>query len=260
MKTLSLSIALLFSAFLVACSTPTISSDDSEEWVRSTKKQSSSSEYVESSSTYKEKSSSSEIIKVSDKSSSSNKREEKSSSSNEEVSSSSKQIELSSSTILSSSSDKGISSSELHISSSEEIKLSSSEGQSSSSVATKSIYEAVEESGLYTTKDSVAAYLCKFDKLPGNYVGKDEGISLYESKTGNAFSKWNFNPWTTLGVMIGGDVFENREGLLPNGSYREADVNYSARNRGTKRLIYQSDCVIYYTADHYESFDKLEIR
>lgn len=130
----------------------------------------------------------------------------------------------------------------------------------SSSVEVKSIYEAVEESGLYTTKDSVAAYLCKFDKLPSNYVGKDEGIALYESKTGNTFSKWNFNPWATLGVMIGGDSFGNKEGLLPKGSYHEADVDYSAKNRGTKRLIYQSDCVIYYTADHYETFTKLEVR
>ena len=130
----------------------------------------------------------------------------------------------------------------------------------SSSVEVKSVYEAVEESGLYTTKDSVAAYLCKFDKLPSNYVGKNEGQSLYESKTGKTFEKWNFNPWTTIGVMIGGDVFENREGLLPNGSYHEADVDYSAKNRGTKRLIYQSDCVIYYTADHYETFNKLEVQ
>ena len=130
----------------------------------------------------------------------------------------------------------------------------------SSSVEVKSVYEAVEESGLYTTKDSVAAYLCKFDKLPSNYVGKDKGIALYESKTGNSFSKWNFNPWAILGVMIGGDSFGNREGLLPKGSYHEADVDYSAKNRGTKRLIYQSDCVIYYTADHYETFTKLEVR
>jgi hypothetical protein len=128
------------------------------------------------------------------------------------------------------------------------------------SIYIASIYEAVEESGLYTTKDSVAAYLCKFDKLPDNYVGKNEGKSLYESKTGRTFDKWNFNPWTTLGVMIGGDVYENNDGLLPSGSYHEADVDYSAKNRGTKRLIYQSDCVIYYTADHYESFDKLEVR
>ena len=169
MKNLKISFAFLFSVFLVACSTPTISSDDSEEWVRPVK------------------------------------------------------------------------------------------NPSSSSVSSKSIYEAVEESGLYTTRDSVAAYLCKFDKLPSNYVGKNEGQSLYESKTGNTFEKWNFNPWTTLGVMIGGDVFDNREGLLPSGSYHEADVDYSAKNRGTKRLIYQSDCVIYYTADHYETFNKLEV-
>ena len=174
MKTLKLSLAFLFSAFLVACSTPTVSSDDSDEIER--------------------------ISSVSEKTT------------------------------------------------------------SSSSIASKSIYEAVEESGLYTTKDSVAAYFCKFDKLPSNYVGKNEGKSLYESKTGNSFSKWNFNPWTTIGVMIGGDVFENREGLLPNGSYHEADVDYSAKNRRTKRLIYQSDCIIYYTADHYETFSKLDVR
>ena len=126
MKTLKISFAFLFAAFLVACSTPTVSSDDSDEIER--------------------------------------------------------------------------------------ISSDTEKTTSSSSVATKSIYEAVEESGLYTTKDSVAAYLCKFDKLPSNYVGKNEGKSLYESKTGNSFSKWNFNPWTTLGVMIGGDVFENREG------------------------------------------------
>ena len=144
-------------------------------------------------------------------------------------------------------------------SSSVERGSSSSDAELSSADA-KSIYEAVEESGLYTTRDSVAAYLCKFDKLPANYVGKDEGIALYESETGKTFEKWNFNPWTTIGVMIGGDAFGNNEGLLPEGSYHEADVDYSAKNRGTKRLVYQSDCVIYYTADHYETFTRLKIK
>ena len=130
-----------------------------------------------------------------------------------------------------------------------------------------SIYEAIQESGKYTTKDSVAAYLCKFDKLPSNYVSKAEGQKLYESKTGKTFEKWNFNPWTTIGVMIGGDKFNNYasnasnyHATLPEGSYHEADVDYSAKNRGTKRLVYQNDCVIYYTADHYETFSKLEIQ
>jgi len=131
---------------------------------------------------------------------------------------------------------------------------------SSTEVDLLSIYEVVEESGVYTTRDSVAAYLCKFDKLPENYVNKNEGKKLYESETGNSFSNWNFNPWTTLGVMIGGDNYDNNAGLLPEGSYHEADVEYSAKNRGTKRLVYQSNCVIYYTADHYETFTPLEIQ
>lgn len=146
-------------------------------------------------------------------------------------------------------------------SSSDSKKISSSSTvKSFSSEKSKTILEAVQESGKYTTRDSVAAYLCKFDKLPTNYVTQNEGKSLYESKTGKSFDKWNFNPWTTIGVMIGGDKFANNEGLLPKGTYHEADIDYSAKNRGTKRLVYQSDCVIYYTADHYESFSKLEIQ
>lgn len=151
--------------------------------------------------------------------------------------------------------------------SSDDEDLKSSSSAESSCANEKSIYEAVEESGLYTTKDSVAAYLCKFDKLPGNYVGKNEGKKLYESETGKTFEKWNFNPWTTIGVMIGGDNFdnlasnpENFHETLPEGSYHEADVDYSGANRGTKRLVYQPDCVIYYTSDHYENFTKLDIR
>ena len=146
-------------------------------------------------------------------------------------------------------------------------RVSSSSDAEPSSADAKSVYDAVEESGLYTTKDSVAAYLCKFDKLPANYVGKNEGKKLYESETGKAFEKWNFNPWTTVGVMIGGDNFDNFSSnpdnyheTLPEGSYHEADVEYSAKNRGTKRLVYQPDCVIYYTADHYETFTRLKIK
>lgn len=140
-------------------------------------------------------------------------------------------------------------------------------GSTPSGSNAKDIYEAVEESGLYTTKDSVAAYLCKFDKLPANYVGKNEGKKLYESETGKTFEKWNFNPWTTIGVMIGGDNFDNYaknpdnyHATLPEGGYHEADVDYSGANRGTNRLVYQPDCVIYYTADHYETFTQLEVK
>ncbi len=182
--------------------------------------------------------------------------EKKSSSSVAKSSSSEKKS--SSSAVESSSTEKSLSSSIAESSSAE--KISSSSVIESSSANKKSIYEAVEESGIYTTKDSVAAYLCKFDKLPANYVGKDEGIALYESKTDSTFVNWSFNPWTTIGVMIGGDKFGNNEGLLPEGSYHEADVDYFGDNRGNKRLVYASDCVIYYTSSHYKSFTQLEIR
>lgn len=241
MKNLKISFALLLSALFVACSSPTIPNNDS-------------SETELSSSSSRGKSSNSELA------SSSSSEKSLSSSSQESVSSSSDEMDSSSSQrIDSSSSESQSSSSSATSSSSESI-------ESSSSVDIHDIYEAVEESGEYTTKDSVAAYLCKFDKLPSNYVGKNEGKDLYESSTGNTFSKWNFNPWTTIGVMIGGDDFNNYASDpddyhedLPEGEYYEADVDYSGSNRGTKRLVYQSGCIIYYTADHYETFDLLSI-
>ena len=109
----------------------------------------------------------------------------------------------------------------------------------------------------YTSKDEVAKFICDHGYLPPNYVSKEEGKQLYESKTGKSFRKWNFNPLTTLGVMIGGDSFSNREGLLPQDYYQEADVDYFGENRGTKRLVYSSNCNIYYTSDHYKSFTRL---
>ena len=110
----------------------------------------------------------------------------------------------------------------------------------------------------YTTKNEVAKYICENGSLPSNYVSKSEGKKLYKQKTGRNFTKWNFNPLTTLGVMIGGDYFENREGLLPQGTWYEADVDYFANNRGTNRLVYSSGCNIYYTGNHYKSFSKVE--
>lgn len=128
---------------------------------------------------------------------------------------------------------------------------------SSAGILSGELLAAIAEDGVYTTRDSVAAYLCKFEKLPANYRTKSEAKKLYNA-TGKTFSKWNFNPWETLGVMVGGDTFENREGALPQNSYRECDVDYFAANRGTKRLVYAKSCTIYYTADHYKSFSKME--
>lgn len=131
--------------------------------------------------------------------------------------------------------------------------------KSSPSSSNASPIESTSLSGVqYTTKNEVAKYICENGHLPSNYVSKSEGKRLYEQKTGRNFTKWNFNPLTTLGVMIGGDYFENREGLLPQGTWHEADVDYFASNRGTNRLVYSSGCNIYYTGNHYKSFSKVE--
>ena len=59
------------------------------------------------------------------------------------------------------------------------------------------------------------------------------------------------------GKSIGGDRFGNYEGLLPDGNYRECDVNYEGGYRGAERLIYDQNGSVYYTNDHYESFTQL---
>ena len=60
------------------------------------------------------------------------------------------------------------------------------------------------------------------------------------------------------GCSIGGDRFGNYEGTLPDGSYHECDLNTrGADKRGAERLVYADDGRIYYTADHYESFEEI---
>lgn len=104
----------------------------------------------------------------------------------------------------------------------------------------------------YYTKDDVALYLHLYKELPPNYLTKSEARDLgWDSSKGNL---WEV---TDKGV-IGGDTFGNREGLLPDGKYFEADVNYNGGFRGAERLVYTSEGkVIYYTGDHYENFELL---
>ena len=104
----------------------------------------------------------------------------------------------------------------------------------------------------FYSKEDVAAYLHAYNELPPNYLTKKEAEALGWSG-GNL---WKFAP----SGVIGGDRFGNREGLLPKvqgRKYYECDVNYSGGRRGSERLIYSNDGMIYYTADHYASFTLL---
>ncbi|MDH8276233.1 ribonuclease domain-containing protein [Klebsiella pneumoniae] len=39
--------------------------------------------------------------------------------------------------------------------------------------------------------------------------------------------------------------------------YYECDVNFDGGYRGAERIIYSNDGLVYYTGDHYESFELL---
>lgn len=114
--------------------------------------------------------------------------------------------------------------------------------------------QKIEEDGSYTSKDDVALYLHTYEKLPDNYITKSEAGDLgWVSSEGNL---WD----VTDQKSIGGDRFGNREGLLPNADgrqYYEADINYEGGYRGAERIVYSNDGLIYYTADHYETFTLL---
>lgn len=106
----------------------------------------------------------------------------------------------------------------------------------------------------YYTTEEVALYLYAFVELPPNFITKDEAYDLgWNSRQGNL---WD----VAYGMCIGGDVFGNREGLLPESrerTYYECDVNYEGGYREGERIVFSSDGLIYYTGDHYESFEML---
>ena len=105
--------------------------------------------------------------------------------------------------------------------------------------------------GTYTSKDEVALYIHLYDKLPSNYITKKEARALgWDASLGNL---WD----VAYGKSIGGDYFGNYEGRLPDDEYRECDIDYEGGYRNEKRIIYSDDGDIYYTDDHYESFELL---
>ncbi len=112
----------------------------------------------------------------------------------------------------------------------------------------------VSEDGEYTSKEEVALYIHLYNHLPSNYITKSEAQDL-----GWDSSKGNLNK-VAPGKSIGGDKFGNREGLLPKKEgrvYYECDIDYKKGSRNAKRIVFSNDGLIYYTEDHYESYELL---
>lgn len=108
----------------------------------------------------------------------------------------------------------------------------------------------IDEDGWYYSADDVSLYLYTYGCLPDNYITKDEAEDL--GWTGGSVE--NYAP----GCAIGGDYFGNYEGLLPEEAgrtYYECDIDTDGyHSRGSRRIVYSNDGLIYYSPDHYESF------
>lgn len=112
---------------------------------------------------------------------------------------------------------------------------------------------AIEEDGTYTTKEDVARYIHTYGHLPENFITKKQAQAL-------GWEGGSLEPYAP-GKCIGGSRFGNYEGILPEKdgrTYTECDIDtLGASKRGAKRIVFSNDGLIYYTEDHYETFELL---
>lgn len=134
-----------------------------------------------------------------------------------------------------------------------ELTLSGDGGNELNSDLQEAAEPLLPEDGTYTTKEDVALYLHLYGRLPDNFITKKEAQNL-------GWSGGSLEPYAP-GLCIGGNRFGNYEGLLPEAegrTYTECDIDtLGAKSRGAKRIVFSNDGLIYYTEDHYESFELL---
>ena len=112
---------------------------------------------------------------------------------------------------------------------------------------------AIEEDGTYTTKEDVVRYIHTYGHLPENFITKKQAQAL-------GWEGGSLEPYAP-GKCIGGSRFGNYEGTLPEKdgrTYTECDIDtLGAEKRGGKRIVFSNDGLVYYTEDHYETFELL---
>ena len=112
----------------------------------------------------------------------------------------------------------------------------------------------LDPDGSYNSKEDVALYIHLYGKLPRNYVTKSYASDTLGCSYSDVEDHWPDG-------AIGGDRFGNREGLLPSApgrTWTECDIDtWGKHSRGAKRIVFSNDGLVYYTDDHYESFELL---
>ena len=136
---------------------------------------------------------------------------------------------------------------------SESIAAETEPAQVPETSVTEKSSSGIREDGTYDGKEEVAEYIHTYGHLPSNYMTKEEAQKL----GWNGGSLEDYAP----GMCIGGDRFGNYEKKLPTQKgriYYECDIDTIGwKNRGSRRIIYSNDGLIFYTGDHYEHFEQL---
>lgn len=148
---------------------------------------------------------------------------------------------------LSSQTNGGVSSEQSSAATSAATSTATSAGSSSSGVA-------VTEDGTYTSKDEVALYIHTYGHLPSNYISKTKARAAgWDASEGNLDD-------VCPGKSIGGSQYYDDDGALPSANGRtwtECDIDYAGGYRGAERIIFSNDGLVYYTGDHYQTFERL---
>ena len=102
--------------------------------------------------------------------------------------------------------------------------------------------------------DGADAWLMYEGRLPDYYITKDEAIAAgWKSKKANLADMFP-------GKQIGGDVYKNKLGILPDKEGRvwhEADFDYLRGYRNSRRILYSNDGLIFVSYDHAQTFYEL---
>ncbi len=111
--------------------------------------------------------------------------------------------------------------------------------------------------GTATTQATNGAdwHLKIYGKLPNYYISKMQAEKLgYVNYLGNLST-------VAPGKMIFKGIYGNKNGHLPDAPNRvwyEADINYVSGYRGTERILFSNDGLIFVTYDHYGTFIEIE--
>lgn len=104
------------------------------------------------------------------------------------------------------------------------------------------------------SKEAVALYIHTYGCLPDFYMTKAEARETY-GWDGGALDLY------APGMCIGGDEFRNYEDQLPDAPgrrYTECDINTIGSDaRGAERIVFSNDGLVFYTDDHYDTFQLL---